>query len=71
MGKTFVLEIPSIIISGLQTTQAADDIDSNNEEMSGCNETHSTNSLLIQHLYIRREPKSLTELTNIVESIAN
>ena len=42
-------DIPSNIKKGLPTTHVADNIDWKNKELSGCNETHNTNSILVQH----------------------
>jgi hypothetical protein len=41
--------IPSNIVKGVQTTHVTDNIDWKNKGISGMNETHNTNSILIQH----------------------
>ncbi len=48
-GRHSSSEIPSNIMRGLPTTHVADNIDWKNKELSGYNETHNTNSILIQH----------------------
>ena len=48
-GRNRSSEIPSNILRGLPTTHVADNIDWRNKELSGYNETHNTNSILIQH----------------------
>lgn len=42
-------DIPSNIRKGQQTTHVADNIDWKNKEISGENETHNNNSILVQH----------------------
>ena len=48
-GRNCSSDIPSNILRGLPTTHVADNIDWKNKELSGYNETHNTNSILIQH----------------------
>ena len=42
-------DIPSNILKGIQTTHIADNIDWKNKALNGRNETHNTNSILVQH----------------------
>ena len=48
-GRNCSSDIPSNILRGLPTTHVADNVDWKNKELSGYNETHNTNSILIQH----------------------
>lgn len=50
--------IPSNIAKGFQTTHVADNIDWKNKNISGKNETHNTNSILIQPEWIIQAARS-------------